>query len=128
MSHCAIEFDHAGAAWTADGVSFPTTSVGHITAEDTFVGAESNFIHEVFINGEASLIIKTSGGDSSAMDFGFEQVNKHGIGGGGGTVANEQKTRRSESKDNSLLRWNFQKSSEDEVAKGLTRVSSSGES
>ncbi len=73
----AVEDELAGLSGAGYGVGFEAGAVGHISHEDSFVGEEADFFHEVGRDGEAAFVIDASACDSGAVDLGFEEVDLH---------------------------------------------------
>ena len=76
----AVELDGAGAARALDDVGLPARAVGHVAAQDAFVGHEPGGLDEVLGDGEAAFVIHAGRGDGGPVELRLQDMDKHGDG------------------------------------------------
>ena len=69
----AVEAGDAGASDAGDGVGLESVAVVKVRDEDFLVGAEADGVHEVFVDGEGTQVLKVGLGDAEVVELGVEE-------------------------------------------------------
>lgn len=77
MSYGSIQFHSSRAPWSLDHIGFPSSTIGHVAAQDALVGMELSLLDQIFGQGKAALVVHARGSDGGTVNFGFKQVNQH---------------------------------------------------